>query len=55
MFHDLNDLFIIFYDKDKSKLTNDLDTTSNHKTKKVYINSNSFKKTKRNIFKDNVL
>ena len=61
MFHDLNDLFIIFYDKDKDngKLTNDSvltnDTTSNNRTKKIYINSSSFKKTKRNIFKDNVL
>jgi hypothetical protein len=59
MFHDLNDLFIIFYDKnkdkDKDKLTNGLDPTSNNRTKKIYINSSSFKKTKRNIFKDNVL
>ena len=59
MFHDLNDLFIIFYDKDKSKLTNETgltnDLTSNNRTKKVYINSSSFKKTKRNIFKDNTL
>jgi hypothetical protein len=54
MFHDLNDLFIIFYDKDKGKLTNssELDV-SNNRTKKIYINSSSFKKTKRNIFKDN--
>jgi hypothetical protein len=59
MFHDLNDLFIIFYDKNKDKLTNDSDLTndliSNNRTKKIYINSSSFKKTKRNIFKDNVL
>ena len=59
MFHDLNDLFIIFYDKNKDKLTNDSDLTndltSNNRTKKIYINSSSFKKTKRNIFKDNTL
>jgi len=58
MFHDLNDLFIIFYDKNKNKLTNESDLTndltSNNTTKKVYINSSSFKKTKRNIFKDNI-
>jgi len=58
MFHDLNDLFIIFYDKNKDKLTNDSDLTndltSNNRTKKIYINSSSFKKTKRNIFKDNI-
>ena len=55
MFHDLNDLLIILYDKDKSKLTNGLDQTANNRTKKIYINSSSFKKTKRNIFKDNML
>jgi len=53
MFHDLNNLLIIFYEKDK--LTNGLDLSSNNKTKKIYINSSSFKKTRRNIFKDNVL
>lgn len=56
MFHDLNELLIIFYDKNKyndnDKLTNDPD---NNRTKKVYINPNSFKKTKRNIFKGNTL
>ena len=58
MFHDLNDLFIIFYDKnkDKGKLTNGSELYGfNNRTKKVYINSSSFKKTKRNIFKDNML
>jgi len=53
MFHDLNNLLIIFYEKDK--LTNGLDPSSNNKTKKIYINSSTFKKTRRNIFKDNVL
>lgn len=55
MFHDLNELFIIFYDKNKDKLTNGQDQTANNRTKKIYINSSSFKKTKRNIFKDNML
>ena len=47
MFHDLNDISIIFYNKgsDPNRLG----------TRKIYINSSSFKKTKRNIFKDNVL
>ena len=47
MFHDLNNLIIIFHEKDK--LTN----YSNNYTKKIYINLNSNKKTKRNLFKDN--
>jgi hypothetical protein len=51
MFHDLNDLLIIFYEKDRSKnYHNRLDSS----TRKIFINSNSFKKTKRNIFKDNI-
>ena len=48
MFHDLNDLLIMFYNKE-------LVTTAQHirsQTRKIYINSSSFKKTKRNIFKD---
>ena len=49
MFHDLNDLFIIFYDKGTNLLHN------NQGTKKIYINSNSNKKTKRNLFKDNMI
>jgi hypothetical protein len=57
MFHDLNNLFIIFYYKNKDKLTNDTaaTTTTICKTKKIFINPNSFKKTRRNIFKDNTL
>jgi hypothetical protein len=50
IFHDLNNLFIIFYDKNKDKLTNN---STSDKTKKIFINPNSFKKTRRNIFKDN--
>lgn len=51
MFHDLNDLLIIFYNKGP------LSTADHNRsgTRKIYFNSNSFKKTKRNIFKDNVL
>ena len=55
MFHDLNDLLIIFYDKDKDINNDKLTNGYNNRTKKVYINSSSFKKTKRNIFKDNTL
>lgn len=50
MFHDLNDILIVF--NDKPQLTNY--PTNRSLTKKIYINSNSFKKTKRNIFKDTV-
>jgi len=52
MFHDLNNLLIIFYDK-SSDLTNA--NRLLNKTKKIYINPSSFKKTKRNIFKDSTL
>lgn len=52
MFHDLNNLFIIFHNKNKDKLTNIDNSSHDNKTKKIYINPNSFKKTKRNIFKD---
>lgn len=52
MFHDLNDLLIIFYEKDRSKNYHNISTNS---TKKIFINSNSIKKTKRNIFKDTTI
>jgi hypothetical protein len=47
MFHDLNEVLIIFYNKgpiitDHNRL----------ETRRIYINPSSFKKTKRNIFKD---
>jgi hypothetical protein len=51
MFHDLNELLIIFYNKGPI-------STADHNrlgTRKIYINSSSFKKTKRNIFKDTPL
>jgi hypothetical protein len=55
MFHDLNDLVIVFNVSNKDKLTNGLNvTTTLNKTKRIYINSSSFKKTKRNLFKDNI-
>lgn len=47
MFHDLNDLFIIFYEKAEKLMHN------SQGTKKIYINTSSLKKTKRNLFKDN--
>ena len=52
MFHDLNELLIIFHDK-----TNSTNVSHNNRirTKKIYLNSSSFKKTKRNVFKDNIL
>jgi hypothetical protein len=50
MFHDLNDLLIIFYNK--GPVLTDHDRSE---TRKIYLNSSSFKKTKRNIFKDNPL
>lgn len=39
MFHDLNNIFIIFYEKDKTHMI-----TREHMTKKIYL-SNSHKKT----------
>jgi hypothetical protein len=57
MFHDLNDLLIVFYNK--GKLTNgdsnDSSSSKSNKTKKIYIKPTSFKKTKRNIFKESLL
>ena len=59
MFHDLNNLLIIFHDK--ANLSNQYTNSTNisyHnkvKTKKIYLNPSSFKKTKRNVFKDNIL
>ncbi len=47
MFHDLNDLLIIFYNK--SSTVTDHNRSS---TRKIFINPSSFKKTKRNVFKD---
>jgi len=41
MFHDINDILIIFHEKNRKPLSNS--------TKKVFINSNSTKKTKKNL------
>jgi len=49
MFHDLNELLVIFYNKDAP-----LPHHNRSGTRRIYINSSSFKKTKRNIFKDNL-
>jgi hypothetical protein len=57
MFHDLNDLLIIFHDKTNLTSSANISYHNKVKTKKIYLNLNStsFKKTKRNIFKDNML
>ena len=59
MFHDINDLLIIYYDKNNGNNNgNNTNTNSNtnsninNNTRKIYINSNSLKKTRRNLFKD---
>ncbi len=52
MFHDLNDLLILFYDKSANTSIHHTSKNGNH-TKKIFISSpNTFKKTKRNGFKD---
>ena len=50
MFHDLNDLLIIFYNKGAFASSD----TNRSGTRKIYINPTSLKKTKRNLFKDKV-
>ena len=66
MFHDINDLLIIYYDKNNGNTNNSSNTNSTNgnntngnndsknknTTRKIYINSNSLKKTRRNLFKD---
>ena len=64
MFHDINDLLIIYYDKNNGNTNNSSNTNSingnntngnintKNNTRKIYINSNSLKKTRRNLFKD---
>jgi hypothetical protein len=48
MFHDLNDLIIIFYEKSKDLKKPD----ANNSTKKIYIRSLTHKKTIKNRYKD---
>jgi hypothetical protein len=62
LFHDLNNLFIIFIEKKKENenenekstfgRNNNGNLTNRQLTKKVYIHSNFRKRTKRNLFKD---
>jgi len=56
MFHDLNSLIIILLEKEHCSISN---SNPNNFTKRVYINkiknNNGYKKTRRNLFKDNVL
>jgi hypothetical protein len=69
MFHDINDLLIIYYDKNNNNnntnnntnngndnntnnTNNNSSNNSKNNTRKIYINSNSLKKTRRNLFKD---
>jgi hypothetical protein len=48
MFHDINNILIIFHQKNLSK-----DARQSNRTKKIFINSNTKKKTKRKEFKEN--
>jgi hypothetical protein len=52
MFHDINELFIIFHEKIYKPVHN---TNISNKTKKVFINSNTNKYTKRKLFKEIML
>lgn len=53
LFHDLNNLFIIFIEKERESNAFTTHNTINRQlTKKVYIHSNLKKRTKRNLFKD---
>jgi hypothetical protein len=54
MFQDINDLFILFYNKNNIRNTdsNKNKLSNNISTRKIYLNTTSFKKTRRNLFKD---
>lgn len=52
LFHDLNNLFIIFIEKEKAIDAFTKQLMNKQLTKKVYIHSNLKKRTKRNLFKD---
>jgi hypothetical protein len=53
MFHDINDLIIIFHQKPyKPIILDPLNKDTNNKTKKVFINSNPKKKTKKKELKE---
>ena len=53
MFHDINEILIIFHEKIFKPVNNTLVT--NNRTKKVFINSNTNKYTKRKLFKEIML
>ena len=53
LFHDINEIFIIFHEKIYKPSFNT--NVTNNKTKKVFINSNTNKYTKRKPFKENIL
>ena len=51
MFHDLNDLIIIFYEKSKEMVKKNINNNNN--TKKIYLRSlNTNKKTIKKRYKD---
>jgi len=58
LFHDLNSLIIILLEKEHCSISIS-NSNPNNFTKRVYINkiknNNGYKKTRRNLFKDNVL
>jgi hypothetical protein len=51
LFHDINNLFIIFIDKSNNFEQNGI-IRKRQMTKRIYINSFASKKTKRNLFKE---
>jgi hypothetical protein len=53
MFHDINELIIIFHEKIYKHSQNT--STNQPKTKKLYNNSNANKYTKRKLFKENMI
>jgi hypothetical protein len=68
MFHDINNLFILFYEKltkpyNAYDMTNNANYTNNtiynnmlfNQTKKVFIHSNANKKTKRKQYKESII
>ncbi len=63
MFHDLNNIMIIFMEKEKEKekeytISSNKSHIGLNSTKRIYINqliNTNRKKTRRNLFKDNTL
>lgn len=52
MFHDINELIIIFHQKNNNINTDSTKKETSNRTKKIFINSNPKKKTKRKEFKE---